>query len=325
MLDGGDFRGAGTSMDECAKRAGGIEFVGGQITMETAAVEATYPADFDLHGFSNDRAMRYTVAGLGDLGYFSTAARVGIVTWDDPYFHYGVSHAALPALARYGLHNVPVAYINSPSSYGDLGATSAAVSGAVLKYSHSVDHVIIFDCASGVAGGGILTLEWMQQAHSQSYHPRYGLNSTSGFNALAGDLPADELQNSVGVGWEPALEQTSTDFAAMPKPAQAKLCQKIMDSAGQQVSSANALALQYTICDYYFLLKQALDSITGPINQQTAVAALDAIGTRHQSLVNFGARIDAHRRDLPYLVRNMTYQPGCKCFKYVGPTYSPGD
>lgn len=325
VFAGGDFRGAGTLMDECAKRAGGIEMVGGQITMETTAVEAGYPGDFNLHGFSNDRAMRYTVGGLADLSYFTKGARVGIVTWDDPYFHYGVSHAAMPALAALGIHNVPVAYISSPSSYGDLAATSAAVNSAVLKYSQTVDHVIIFDGASGVAGGGILTLEWMQQAHSQRYHPRYGLNSSSGFNALAGDLPADELRNSVGVGWEPVLEQTSTDFAAMPKSADAKLCAQIMSNAGQQVSSANGLALQYMICDYFFLLKQALDSIKGPINQQTAIAAFNAIGSSHQSIVNFGAHIDSGRRDLPYLVRNMTYQSGCSCFRYVGRTYNPGN
>jgi hypothetical protein len=291
--------------------------------MQTTAVEAQYPEAFDLNGLSNDRAMRYKITGLSQLGYFGTGARVGVVTWDDPYYHYGVSHDALPALAALGQHNVPVSYVNSPSSYGDLAATSAAVSSAVLKFSTKVDHVILFDGASGVAGGGILTLEWMQQAHSQHYRPHYGLNSGSGFNALASDLPADQISNSVGVGWMPALEQTSQDFNAMPKPAQAKLCVQIMNKAGQRASSANAVANQFGICEYYFLLKQALDAVQGPLNQQTAVAALDAIGTQHQSLVNFGAKIDPQRRDLPYLVRNMTFQHGCGCFRYTGRIYNP--
>lgn len=323
VLSGGNFTGAGTLMDECAKREGGIELVGGSITMQTTAVEAQYPASFDLNGLSNDRAMRYTVAGLSQLGYLAAGARVGIVTWDDPFFRYGVTHDAAPALSALGFDHVPVAYVSSPSSYGDLAATSAAVSNAVLKFSSTVDHVIIFDGASGVTGGGILTLEWMQQAHSQHYRPRYGLDSGSGFNALAGDLPADQLVNSVGVGWMPALEQTSQDFDAMKKPAQAELCKRLMEKAGQQATSANAVANQLGICDYYFLLKQALDGVQGPLNQLTAVAALNAIGTRHQSLVNFGAEIDPQRRDLPYLVRNMTYQKPCSCFRYVGRIYNP--
>jgi hypothetical protein len=70
-------------------------------------------------------------------------------------------------------------------------------------------------------------------------------------------------------------------------------------------------------------LKQALDTVRGPLNQLTAVAAFNAIGTQHQSLVNFGAKIDPQRRDLPYLVRNMTYQAPCSCFRYVGPIYNP--
>lgn len=323
VLSGGYFRGAGTSMDECAKNAGGIELIGGDINMETTAVEAQFPMDFDLNGLSNDRAMRYTIAGLSQLGYFSAGARVGVVTWDDPYYHYGIDHEAAPALAALGFKNVPVEYVNSPSSYGDLAATSAATSSAVLKFSGTVDHVIIFDGASGVAGGGILTLEWMQQAHSQHYRPRYGLNSGGGFNALGGDLPADQLPRSVGVGWMPGLEQTSQDFTAWHKPPQAKLCRQIMDKAGLHASGANAIANQLGICEYYFLLKQALDSIQGPINQATAIAAFNAIGTQHQSLVNFGAKIDPQRRDLPYLVRNMTYQSGCSCFRYVGPVYNP--
>jgi hypothetical protein len=323
VLAGGDFRGAGTLMDECARHEGGIELNGGDVTMETTAVEAQYPGDFDLIGLANDRAMSYTIAGLAKLGYFSRGAKVGLVTWDDPYFHYGIDHAATPALAALGLHNVPVSYIASPASYGDLTATSAAVSSAVLKYSSTVDHVIIFEGQSGIAGGGILTLEWMQQAHSQNYHPRYGLNSTSGFNALTSDLPQDELPNSVGVGWEPALEQTASDFDAMPKPAQSKLCKQIMDQAGQHVSGGNAIGIQYGICDYFFLLKETLDSMSGPINRQTAIAAFEATGTRHQSLVSFGAEINSQRRDLPYLVRNVTYQSGCSCFRYVGAVYNP--
>jgi hypothetical protein len=78
-------------------------------------------------------------------------------------------------------------------------------------------------------------------------------------------------------------------------------------------------------CDYYFLLKQALDPIRGAINQRTAIGAFNAIGTRHQAFVNFAARVDARHHDLPYLVRNMTYQAPCACFRYVGSTYNPGD
>jgi hypothetical protein len=109
----------------------------------------------------------------------------------------------------------------------------------------------------------------------------------------------------------------------MKTPPAAKLCRQIMDRAGQHVSGANAIVLQYAACDYYFLLKQALDPIRGPINQATAIAAFNAIGTHHQSIVNFGARVDAQHHDMPYLVRNMTYRGDCACFRYTGRVYNP--
>ncbi|HEU5033322.1 MAG TPA: hypothetical protein VFT62_01045 [Mycobacteriales bacterium] len=324
VLSGGDFRGASVLMDQCTAHEGGIQVNSGQITLETTALNAQFPADINLNGLTNDRAMGYTIGGLEQLNYFTSGARVGIATWDDSNFQYGINHVALPALARLGLRNVPVEYVKSPPSYGDLSATTASVSSAVLKFSQlHIDHVILFDGATGVAGGGILTLEWMQQAHSQHYNPRYGLNSGGGFNALGSALPADQRANSLGVSWEPPLDETSTDFAAAKLSPQAKLCQQIMDKAGQHVSTNNAVAIQFAICDHYFFLKHALDHVTGPLNQQTALAAINAVGHGYQGLVNFGVAVSAQRHDMPYLVRNMTYQQGCKCFRYVGGVYHP--
>jgi hypothetical protein len=326
VLSGGDFRGASELMDQCTAHEGGIQVNSGQITLETTALNAQFPADINLNGLTNDRAMGYTIAGLAQQDYFTSGARVGIATWDDANFRYGVSRVALPALARLGLRNVPVEYVKSPPSYGDLSSTTASVSSAVLKFSQlHIDHVILFDGATGVAGGGILTLEWMQQAHSQRYDPRYGLNSGGGFNALGSALPADQLANSTGVSWEPPLDETSTDFNATKLSAKAKLCRQIMDKAGQQVSGNNAVAIQFAICDHYFFLKQALDHVTGPLNQQSALAAINAVGAGYRGLVNFGVAVSAQRHDMPYLVRNMAYQQGCKCFKYVGRIYHPAE
>jgi hypothetical protein len=325
IMSAGDFRGAGGIMDQCIANEHGLGLSSGDITMETTAINRKFPADINLTGLTNDRAMGYTIDGLARLGYFTKGAKVGIATWDDPNYHYGVDHVALPALARLGVHNVPVQYISSPSSYGDLSQTSAATSSAVLQFRATVDHVILFDGASGVAGGGILTLEWMQQAHSQSYHPKYGLNSGSGFNALSSDLPADELANSVGTSWEPPLDETSTAFNATPLTPAAKLCKKIMADAGQKVSGNNAIAIQYSICDSMFFLKLALDRVAGPLNQTNALAALNAIGSSYRSLSNFGVAVGPDRHDMPYLVRNMTYQSSCSCFNYVGPVFQPAD
>jgi hypothetical protein len=313
-------------IDQCAQSSGAINVSAGVITSETSAILQHFPGSYNMSGLVNDRAMRYTIEGLAKLGYFSKGAKVGIATWDDPVFTYSIQHAAIPALAKLGIRNVPVKYVTSPQSYGDLGATSSSARSAILNFQTTgIDHVILFDGQSGVNSSGILVIEWMNQAQSQSYNPKYGLNSTSGLSTIAPDVPAQQLAGAEGVGWMPGIDLANADFAALPMSARGKLCLQIMKDAGQQQSGANAITIQLGICDRMFLLKQVFDSMTGPINQATAEAALNALGTTWQPTVTFGQDFSASRHDGAYLVRNATFNSGCGCFKYTGQAYSPGD
>jgi hypothetical protein len=311
-------------LDQCAANAHVVAIDAGRLIEETSAQNRKFPQVVNISSFNIDHSMAVTVNGLAKQGYFANGAKVGIVTWDDPYYRYGISTGANPALARLGLKNVPVEYVAVPQSYGDLGATSSSAGSAVLKFRNSfIDHVIVLDGPAGVASGAILWLEWAQQANSQQYYPRHGLNSTSGFNALASDIPQKEMENSIGIGWFPSLEETSTDWANTPLSADAKLCLQIMKDAGQQQSGANAQAIQFAICDEMFLLKQVLDPITGPLNQQTALAAINALGTRYKPMLTFGLDITAQRHDGAYLVRNMAFQDSCTCYRYTSQPYNP--
>ena len=311
-------------LDQCAANAHAVALDAARLVEETTPQNRKYPNVINTTSFNIDHSMAATVNGLAKQGYFSKGAKVGLVTWDDPYYHYGITAGANPALARLGLKNVPVQYVAVPQSYGDLGATSSSAGSAVLKFSTTgIDHVIVFDGPAGVASGAILWIEWSRNADSQQYYPRHGLNSTSGFNALASDIPQKEMENSVGVGWFPSLEQTADDWAKNPLPPQAKLCLQIMKDAGQQQSGANAQAIQYGICDTVFLMKEVLDPLRGPLNQQTVLAALNAVGTRHTSLLTFGVNITSEKHDAAYLVRNMAYQDGCQCYRYTSQAYNP--
>jgi hypothetical protein len=312
-------------LDQCTADEHAVAVYVGQITSETSAALDRYPADINLDGPTNDHAMTYTIRGLARQGYFASGAKVGIATWDDPNFHYGIDHAAVPALAALGIHNVPVTYITSPQNYNDLGSTSAAVSSAILKFhEQGIDHVILFDGESGVTSSGILVLEWMQQANSQEYFPKYGLNSTSGFNALVGDVPKQEEVGSVGVSWEPPLDETSAAFAAAPQPPDGKLCQQIMATAGQQASSNNALINQLGICDQLFFIQRSFDTVQGPLNQSSALRAIDAVGTSWTDLTTFGVELTAKRHDGVAEVRNMAFDTSCTCYNYIGGPYYPG-
>ena len=311
--------------DQCIADAGGIGIGAGAIAVGTTPKLQHFPMAINLTGFTIDRSMGVTIRGLARQGYFSSGAKVGIATWDDPQYHYGISASAVPNLAALGIHNVPVEYITVPQSYGDVGATSASVSNAVLQFaSRGIDHVILFDGGAGINNSGILVLEWMQQANSQRYYPRYGLNTTSGFNSLASDYPQRELVNSIGVDWYPSLSMTSAQYTKYPLAPNGKLCLKIMAAAGQKQSSGNAQALQLGFCETYFFLKQALASVKGPLNQQTALAAINAMGSTYKSSVTFGIDINAGRHDGGTLVRNMAFNTSCSCYEYTSGSYNTG-
>src|SRR3954447_24621689 len=311
-------------LDQCTADAHGVAVDAGRLIEETTPQNRKYPAVVNISSFNIDHSMAVTVNGLAKQGYFNNGAKVGIVTWDDAYYRYGISAGANPALARLGLKNVPVQYVAVPQSYGDLGATSSSAGSAVLKFrTMGIDHVIVLDGPAGVASGAILWIEWSRQADSQQFYPRHGLNSTSGFNALASAIPQKEMENSIGVGWFPSLEETSSDWAKTPLSSNAKLCLQIMKDAGQQESGANAQAIQFGICDKLFLLKQLFDPITGPLNQQTALAAINALGTRYTPMLTFGLNITAQRHDGAYLVRNMAFQDSCTSYRYTSQPYNP--
>lgn len=311
--------------DQCAASEGALGIAGGYLVAETTPILQQYPMDIDLDGFTIDRGDRITIEGLAREGYFSTGARVGVATWDDSNFHYGITAGVDPALAAIGLHNVPVEYITVPQSYSDLGATSSSVAGAVLKFrSEGIDHVILLDGGAGINSAGILVLEWMNQANSQRYYPKYGLNSTSGFTGLASDYPEQEMVGSEGVGWSPSLDLSTADYDALPQSTEQKECVKAMAAAGQAPQSTNQEALELGFCNEFFFLQYAFSRMTGPLNQRTALEAIDSVGSSFADLTTFGVTYTASQHDGATLVRNVAFVQSCTCYRYTSSPYNPG-
>lgn len=311
-------------LDQCTAKAGGVG-LWEAIVGEDTALQHEYPTDVDLTGFSIDRGMAVTIAGLKKEGYFGQGAKVGIATWADPTYEYGIAHGAQPALSAAGVGKVPVEYISVPQSYQDLGATSSAVSSAVLKFhSEGINHVILFDGPAGVNSSGILCIEWMQQASSQHYYPKYGLNSTSGFSTGASDYPEKEMIGSEGVGWWPSWDLNSADYAALPQSKSQKLCLAIEKKAKQPISNANQQSVAFGTCDFFFFLQQAFRDIHGPLNATTAMAAINAMGTSYKPDGAFGLDITSSQHSAAALVRNVAFVPSCTCYRYTSSSYAPG-
>jgi hypothetical protein len=101
-----------------------------------------------------------------------------------------------------------------------------------------------------------------------------------------------------------------------------KLCLKIQADAGQKATNNNQRAVQISICDTLFFAKRLLDSIRGPINQTTALAAANAIHNSWQPMTTFGAYLDANHHDGASLVRNVSFVPSCTCYRYTSAPYN---
>jgi hypothetical protein len=310
-------------LNACVAKSHVLGLDAGVVAESTSAVDKQFPASIDLTGPNIDGLMAVTIDGLAQQGYFGKG-KVGIITWDNPYYTWSVTHGANPALARLGLRGVPVEYVTAPQQYSDVGASSASVSSAVLKFrGQGIDHVILFDGYVGVNAGGLLCLEWMQQANQQQYYPIYGLNSTCGFSSNTSLYPAQQLVGSVGVGWIPIFDETPTDYPPSKLPPLGRLCLQIMKQAGQSAApGTNQEYGQLAACDRIFFVQQVLGKIRGPINQATALAAINAAGASFGPGETFGTYLSASQHAGLSKVANIAYVPSCTCYRYTSAPYN---
>jgi hypothetical protein len=207
-----------------------------------------------------------------------------------------------------------------PQQLGAIADMSAAMSSIVTKFrSLGIDHVIVADGAAGVFSGAGLTLEFMNQAKSQRYYPRYGQNAQ---NAPGWEvLPADEQDKAIAI--------LDSDFAPRfdvglhPNPARLK-CFKIMEDAGMPIRESNendeGLAAQY--CDKIFFLQMTVNRLD-IITPDSFIQGVAGLGTQFPSAFVYGTRLFPGRRDGSDQVRQAQYFKSCQCLKYAGPPFQP--
>jgi hypothetical protein len=299
----------------CAEKAGAISIVGGDGIKSTFE---RFPHFLDPASIRLDRLGNVTVGGLAHAKYFS--GKLGLVTWDDNNYRFAMQHGYLSSLAARGIKPaIEPVYITVPQQLNALADMSAAVSSAVTKFnSADIDHVIIQDGPAGVWAGGGLTLEWMHQAKSQFYKPRYGQNAYN----LPGNsvLPADQMDRAIAImesddsakhdeGWH--LNQTR------------EKCYKIQAQAGMPVKSSNSgdESAASQACDQIFFIQQAINSIDGVTTSDSFVQAVEGFGTSWPSAAVYGTKFGPGLHDGAAMVRTAQYFQSCECLKYSGPPY----
>jgi ABC-type branched-subunit amino acid transport system substrate-binding protein len=292
----------------------GIPLINDWPTAGTAPFQARYANFFFQPGSLNlDRFARPYVNGLKEQGFFGSGARVGLLRYSDALTDAAVDSSLRPALAAAGVQIVAEQAVPYTTSVNDIGGLLTRASSAGVRFrAAGVNRVISVDNT-----GQLLGL-FLQAADAQGYHPRVGLSSLNSPLFLRASLPTRALQGAVGVGWSPV-----TDVAGGQDPdvnATRSQCSEIFQRAGvTQIGDRSAYGQfgAFSRCSNLLMLRKALErrDATSPAALR---AALEGLGTSHQSAVAMETSLGPGRHDGANAYRLLRFADGCGCFEYRG-------
>jgi hypothetical protein len=285
------------------------------VTGDDDSVYHRFPNFVDVGMPSLDRAAKAEVASLMRQRYFEPRATLGILTWDYPGFNRMLNNSLLPALRAAGHPPKDVERVSFPQSNSELAKSGSDVANAMLKFrSDGVDHILIMDAS------GDLTFLALNQAESQHYYPRYGFNSYNAVEALAGpgDIPRDQLQGSLGIGWWPILDLApadNPDNGPYSNVARQR-CIKLYNRHGVTFSDANAEGVGLLICDKVWFLQAAMDK-SQRLTSTGFIDGVDSLGATFTDGLTIGTYFDATHHSGASLYRDWAYVASCGCMRYT--------
>jgi ABC-type branched-subunit amino acid transport system substrate-binding protein len=323
------FSGSNETFRECVSSRGVLPIDNGGLTLAGADTFRKYADYIEISTINLDRMMTLMLEGVNAQGYFggwspqlgrpvAGRAKVGVVLWDLPAFRNAADKVLVPGLRNLGYApaNGDVIRIPYPTRNTDLGASTAAVSSAVLKLNSSgVSHVFLLDAT------GVLTLLFSQEAETQGYKPRYGSNTQNGWQALAdaGSVPAGQLPGVVGIGWLPSIDVPATENTDNgPYSSEARRrCMKLMKDNGETYADVNAAAVALGACDSFWFFREVMKLAPPPISRANYLLGVHALGGNFQSTGVFATRFDPTHHDGAAAYRHWSYVPRCQCVSYV--------
>ncbi|HVI35514.1 MAG TPA: ABC transporter substrate-binding protein [Gaiellales bacterium] len=311
----------------CLHSAGVVQ-ISANLPDASDAEFAAYPNYIELGYPRIGRLAATMVSALADQGYFSgwdptlgqprsAKAKIGIVTYNDQAFGPAVDQILVPGLKRLGF-TPEIAKVGQVSTASDYSSQAAAIQSAQLKFAaDGVDHVIMFE------GNGGLSLFFMNQAESQHYHPRYGVNSSSGTEVLinSGDVQKDQAVGAIGYGWIPSLDLTADrnpDNGPYSNAAR-RHCLAVMKGHGISYADSNAESVGLGYCSQLYLLKQALDTTPRLVTMTTFLNAVDHMGWNVPDGGSLGEFLAPGRHDGTSKYYYWKYFGDCQCLHYYGP------
>ncbi len=306
---------------ECAKRAGAINSVPYGASLPEHFDQ--YPYYFETSGLDLVRVGPVTVTGLARQGYFKGEPKIGVVTWDDPTYRASLERGFIPALTSKGIElATEPAYITSPQTAQDLGATSADINSAVLRFqTQGITHVLLVDGPSGLCSNACMGTLFLRRADSQEYFPRYGFNTNNvAIAALEQGLyPARQLRRSMSVEWW-TLDK-SYDEGWKINQARER-CYKLMRDAGVPMDNTNRQYTARAACEQFWFY-QVIEKILGnaPLTANNFMVAVNRVASGYPSTNAFAVHLSATQHDGIAAARNAEFDEECGCYKFTSDPY----
>jgi ABC-type branched-subunit amino acid transport system substrate-binding protein len=200
-----------------------------------------------------------------------------------------------------------------------VGASPSDNSTAVLTFkSANVTHIIVM-----LPAADAVVLNFLVNAESQRYRPRYALSTPQFLGFHADNAPHAQLVGSLGIGWLPGLDVDEQQDPGDVGGGQAA-CRAALAKGGQTFSGDHrfALALALGMCDGIHMVAEgarAGKSLTATATR----AGLVSIGGRFSAAATFSPTgIHATSYGLVGGGRDVGWDTTCECFTYRGPTYA---
>lgn len=249
------------------------------------------------------------IDSLANQGFFDGNVKVGLLRYDWVTHQRARDQAIIPALARHGVKLSDDFAFSVVQTVGDIGPASTQAGSAVLRFKAEGINRILF-----LPTGWVLLTVFPPVAESQTYRPRYGLDSWESPNYLQANAPKAQLHGAVGLGWEPiqdvdgnrALEILRTT----PHWAQ---CSAAVRRAGVPEDGA-------WLCTPFLFLQEAI-ARGGSVSAAGLRAGADKLGATPFSTATLGSSYGPGRYDGAGVGRNVAFDDGCGCFQYVGAPY----
>lgn len=250
-----------------------------------------------------------TVDAMAQQGFLDKDAKVGLLRYDYPTHVRARDQAIVPALARHGVRLTDDFAFTPVREVSDLGAAGSQAANAVLRFKAEGINRVLF-----LPSGWVILTVFPPAAESQGYRPRYGVDSWESPQYLVNNAPAAQLQGAVGLGWLPKddLDPTAAIAALRTLPNWGH-CAAAVRAAGYSETWA-------AYCTPFLFLQEAIARGTG-LTPAGLRAGADKLGDAPYSTANFGTFFGPGRYDGASLGRNIAYDGGCGCFKYVSAPY----